>query len=162
MAVAPQEFIGYQKSLDVGLALPGFGQGGGRHRGCQQAAYPSPLLLCYQPCRPTFLWSRGCPPETRALQGRRCLFPTRTCQILCMMLRKFNFPTVALHSMMKQVRGQAAPRPPRPRLCPEAPSQPKPRSPPKPRPSLGAFVQALPSAWNNSRHPSASVWPSPG
>lgn len=29
----------------------------------------------------------------------------RTCQILCMMLRKFNFPTVALHSMMKQVSG---------------------------------------------------------
>ncbi|GAB5567951.1 probable ATP-dependent RNA helicase DDX49 [Prionailurus iriomotensis] len=27
----------------------------------------------------------------------------KTCQILCMMLRKFNFPTVALHSMMKQV-----------------------------------------------------------
>lgn len=35
--------------------------------------------------------------------------PPRTCQILCMMLRKFNFPTVALHSMMKQVWGQAAP-----------------------------------------------------
>lgn len=32
-------------------------------------------------------------------------FFTRTCQILCMMLRKFNFPTVALHSMMKQVMG---------------------------------------------------------
>ncbi|KAK2092737.1 putative ATP-dependent RNA helicase ddx49 [Saguinus oedipus] len=26
----------------------------------------------------------------------------KTCQILCMMLRKFSFPTVALHSMMKQ------------------------------------------------------------
>lgn len=28
----------------------------------------------------------------------------RNCQILTMMLRKFNFPTITLHSMMKQVR----------------------------------------------------------
>lgn len=26
--------------------------------------------------------------------------------MLCMMLRKFSFPTVALHSMMKQVMGR--------------------------------------------------------
>ncbi|XP_012916064.1 probable ATP-dependent RNA helicase DDX49 isoform X1 [Mustela lutreola] len=32
----------------------------------------------------------------------------KTCQILCMMLRKFNFPTVALHSMMKQKERFAA------------------------------------------------------
>ncbi|XP_037067757.1 probable ATP-dependent RNA helicase DDX49 isoform X3 [Peromyscus leucopus] len=32
----------------------------------------------------------------------------RTCQILCMMLRKFNFPTVSLHSMMKQKERFAA------------------------------------------------------
>lgn len=28
----------------------------------------------------------------------------RNCQILTMMLQKFNFPTISLHSMMKQVR----------------------------------------------------------
>ncbi|CAO2612596.1 Probable ATP-dependent RNA helicase DDX49 [Lemmus lemmus] len=32
----------------------------------------------------------------------------KICQILCMMLRKFNFPTVALHSMMKQKERFAA------------------------------------------------------
>uniref|UniRef100_A0AC11DFV9 DEAD-box helicase 49 n=1 Tax=Ovis aries TaxID=9940 RepID=A0AC11DFV9_SHEEP len=32
----------------------------------------------------------------------------KTCQILCMMLRKFSFPTVALHSMMKQKERFAA------------------------------------------------------
>ncbi|GAB1293242.1 Probable ATP-dependent RNA helicase DDX49 [Apodemus speciosus] len=31
----------------------------------------------------------------------------KACQILCMMLRRFNFPTVALHSMMKQVTATA-------------------------------------------------------
>lgn len=31
-----------------------------------------------------------------------CFF--RNCQILTMMLQKFNFPTISLHSMMKQVR----------------------------------------------------------
>ncbi|XP_063131258.1 probable ATP-dependent RNA helicase DDX49 isoform X2 [Rattus norvegicus] len=32
----------------------------------------------------------------------------KTCQILCMMLRKFNFPTVALHSMMKQAHSMCS------------------------------------------------------
>ncbi|XP_017529984.3 probable ATP-dependent RNA helicase DDX49 isoform X1 [Manis javanica] len=32
----------------------------------------------------------------------------KTCQILCMLLRKFNFPAVALHSMMKQKERFAA------------------------------------------------------
>ena len=36
--------------------------------------------------------------------------PYRDCQILTMMLRKFNFPTISLHSMMKQVRSLASSR----------------------------------------------------
>ncbi|XP_052608615.1 probable ATP-dependent RNA helicase DDX49 isoform X1 [Peromyscus californicus insignis] len=36
----------------------------------------------------------------------------KTCQILCMMLRKFNFPTVSLHSMMKQPLGRLTNPPP--------------------------------------------------
>lgn len=32
------------------------------------------------------------------------LFFLRNCQILTMMLQEFNFPTISLHSMMKQVK----------------------------------------------------------
>lgn len=32
------------------------------------------------------------------------LFFVRNCQILTMMLQEFNFPTISLHSMMKQVK----------------------------------------------------------
>lgn len=61
------------------------------------------------------------------------VLPTRTCQILCMMLRKFNFPTVALHSMMKQVRRQAATR-----------SPPRPASPWGPLPAPGLLLRPSP------------------
>ncbi|KAK2087782.1 hypothetical protein P7K49_033689 [Saguinus oedipus] len=73
---------------------------------------------------------------------------TRTCQILCMMLRKFSFPTVALHSMMKQVR-----RPQGPPASPQDTSRPQALAPILP--SAGAFF--LPPALSCSQNIAARV-----
>ncbi|NXY11618.1 DDX49 helicase, partial [Pteruthius melanotis] len=61
---------------------------------------------------PGVVGSVPCPSQLRPLAASRwfprCFLPPRDCQVLNMMLRKFKFPSVALHSMMKQRQRFAA------------------------------------------------------
>uniref|UniRef100_A0A8C0CFJ7 RNA helicase n=1 Tax=Balaenoptera musculus TaxID=9771 RepID=A0A8C0CFJ7_BALMU len=84
-------------------------------QGCTDFTVDLETILAAVPARrQTLLFSATLTDTLRELQGLATNQPffweaqAPTCQILCMMLRKFNFPTVALHSMMKQKERFAA------------------------------------------------------
>lgn len=99
-------------------------------------------------------------PAGRAPAGRGGVSPgslslspsRRTCQVLCMMLRKFGFPAVALHSMMKQVPfASRVPAPPQPATpCPAAARSLTRPAPPRRRSALRPWPSSSPASTASS------------